>query len=181
LARHIKIKDLLYLCMTYPFFIQFNDKQEVTGKRNIKALRSYGEILLVVLFVMHLMAFAAFRLVERDAIRIELQEYARQFPTEGFGDHADKISRFPDGIIVLRSDNNHEDGGFYETHIGHNELYVYEVPYSNLIVAKSEDSLEYQLLNVGFIIGILYIVEVFVLLGWWFFLQEKIKQLFFPN
>lgn len=167
--------------MVNPFLIQPKNQEVVTKNRNIKVIRSYGGILLIVLFFMHSMAFVAFRFVERNAIRTELQEYAKQVSVQGLDEQANEIYQFPDGIIVLHSNTPHGEKGFYEIQIGYKEFFVYARPGSNILVAKSEHVLQFELIKVAFIISILYITEVILFLSWWFFLRDRIFHLFLPN
>jgi len=143
-----------------------------------RSVRTYGEILLLSLLILHGMAFIAFRWVERNEMKSELAAFADTLPQSGFGQHSADIIRYPDGIIVARRGDSDNRAGFSEEVVAGNEYFVYALPGSDIIVAKSEHDLDREVERVGTILAVLFAAEVMILFGWWSFMKEKIREMF---
>jgi len=143
-----------------------------------RSVRTYGEILMFALLILHVFAFLGYRWVERGEIESELIAVARTLPESGFGQHASQIAQYPGGIVVARRSDSGFQSGFSEEFIAGSERIVYSVPGTDLLVAKSEDELSGELYRFGAILAILFAGEVIILLGWWSFIKEKIGEMF---
>lgn len=142
-----------------------------------RSIRTYGEILLVSLLLVHGAVFLAYRWLERNDVRAELVSVAEALPSSGFNRHSD-IVQYPDGIIVARRSDAQTEPGFSEEYIAGSEHIVYTVPGTDVIVAKSEDGLSAETTRFGALLAILFVAEVLILFGWWSFLKEKLSELF---
>lgn len=143
-----------------------------------RSVRTYGEILILALLILHVFAFLAYRWVERSEIESELIAVARTLPESGFGQHTSQIAQYPGGIVVARRTDTGFKHGFSEEFIAGSEHIVYAVPGTDLLVAKSEDVLSGELMRFGAILAILFAGELVILLGWWSFIKEKIGEMF---
>lgn len=150
---------------------------EETGQFRI--VRTYGEILLVSLLLLHVAAFVTYHWLERNDIKAELVAVARALPESGFGQHSGEIVQYPDGIVIARRVGTESRQGFSEEIIAGTDHLVYTVPGTDLIVAKSEHELTAETMRFGALLAVLFVSEVLILIGWWSFMKEKINELFF--
>lgn len=146
-----------------------------------KRIRTYGEMLFLVLFMMHAIAFFAFRWFETRESRLELSDIARsvsQSPDRFAAQHDGVVLRYPNGVIILQKNSRDTQNGFHEMKISGREYLVYTDNDSNILVAKPESDTHEELLKVLLVLAVLYFGEIVVLLGWWFYLKDQIKELF---
>lgn len=138
-------------------------------------------MLFIVLLVMHAIAFFAFRWFETRELHSELSDIARsvsQSPDRFVAQQNGVISRYPNGVIILQKNSRDAQNGFHEMNISGRDYLVYTDNDSNILVAKPESDIHEELLKVLSVLIVLYFGEVVVLLGWWFYLKDQIKELF---
>ena len=143
-------------------------------------IRTYGEILLGVLLVMYMIAFAAFYWYETNDLRQELRSLAHSIAQEGYREAPSEqgTSPYPEGFIVLGHEDGHGRTGYYEQQNAGQEYLVYADPGSSIVVAAPERLVNEELLKLLILLIILYSGQVLILWGWWSYLKNQIQELF---
>lgn len=158
----------------------FNEKASAVAghtTRGFRSVRTYGEVLLLVLLILHVVAFFSYRWIEYGEIRSELMNFSTQQHQEDFDPQSADINQYPDHIVVLHG-GAQESPGFSEHTIRDEQYLFYVSPDSDLIVARAEVELDRELNRFATVLAVLYVAEVLVLYSWWGLAKEKIKDLF---
>lgn len=148
------------------------------------AVRQYWWILVFVLLLLHVLVYAAFTVYQRNEIHEQLIQAAKQvngsegdryFKEERENGRPPAGGKISEDVVVLRGPS--EEQGFRRTHLGDDD-YVEYAGANNVHVAISTRELEEQQHKVLLVLAVLYIGELLILLGWWSFVQRKIKEVF---
>jgi hypothetical protein len=164
--------------MTTRFHLPEAAKIDGSKTGGFRSVRTYGEVLLVVLLVLHIVAFFAYRWFEYDEVRSDLATFVAQAQDEDFDSESASINRYPNHIIVLRNTGFQDEHGYFERRIGGVEYLLYAPPGSALVAARAEAEVRQEIMRVGAILVLLYLAELIVLYSWWALAKEKIKELF---
>lgn len=143
-----------------------------------KHVLNHGLWLMGLLFVFHVLAFGVFYFLEVSELRSNLIDLSQTTNTESFGSRYLQESPSESSIILKRDDDEGEKDGFSERKIGGHDFYVYQDPDSKYIVAKSEEDLQDELVKVGAILGVLFLVECLTFFFWYNNIKELIKEIF---
>lgn len=139
-------------------------------------VRNYGIVVLVALFILNGIVLGALHLVESNDLRIELSGYAETLPSPDINTPEQTIN-LPEEIIALRV-NTETRVGFYETSIGGQDYLAYSDQNKHYILMKSEAGLQKETKSFAIALGSLYLGELVLLLGWWFFIRTKVREVF---
>lgn len=155
-------------------FNYMNHVQKTTYS-GLASVQKYGTMLIVALAALHGAAFLAVRWIEKNEIRHDLAQWSQTLKkTDSTG--PSKELHLPEDIIALHV-TNLDQTGFYETYTNKGYLF-YANPENNYILAKSEESIEREINNFAIMLGGLFLGELVLLLGWWRFVQSRVRELF---
>lgn len=144
--------------------------------RGLGAVRNYGIVMLFALLILNGATLWALHFVEESDLRNELIGYMETVPIPDVN-RTEQTIDLPENIIALRTKAS-ERVGFYETSIVGKDFLVYADPNKHYTLMKSEEEIQKETLNFAIAIGVLYLGEVVLLLGWWFFLRAKVRNIF---
>lgn len=155
---------------------QHQEQHKVLHHHHKHVLR-HGLWLIALLFVFHVIAFGVFYFLEVREIRADLVALSQNTNTESFGSRY--LQETPsDSSVILRKDEDEGEEGFSERKIGGHDFYVYQDPESDYIVAKSEEGLQSELIKVGAILAVLFLVECLTFFFWYTNIKELLKEIF---
>lgn len=146
-----------------------------TTYRGLEAVQRYGTVLIVAIAMLHVVAFFAIQWIERNEIRQELAQWSQTLPQPD-ATQPEKELHLPEDILALHVDRL-ERTGFYETHTDKRYL-AYANPGNDYILAKSLESIDHEINSFIIMLGVLFLGELVLLLGWWRFTQSKVRELF---
>ncbi len=153
-----------------------HEQHKVLHHQHKHVLR-HGLWLIALLFVFHVIAFGVFYFLEVREIRADLVALSQNTNSDSF--ESRYLQETPsDSSIILRKDEDEDGEGFSERKIGGHDFYVYQNPDSDYIVAKSEEALQSELLKVGSILGVLFLVECLTFFFWYTNIKELLKEIF---
>jgi len=150
--------------------------REEAISRGLGDVRKYGIAVLIALLFLNVVVLAALHWVESSEIRDELTSYAKTLPVHDINKPEQTVS-LPEDIIALRA-KDETRVGFYETSIGGQDYLAYSDPASSYILMKSEEGIQRETRIFSFALLGLYLGEVLFLLGWWFFIRAKVREMF---
>ncbi len=143
--------------------------------REMKNVQHYGIAVLVAIFALHILVLGAFRYFEMNELKNELFAASKSLPAKtSLG--TKQVINLPDDIIALHTDTL-ERTGFYEIKTDKDYI-AYANPENNYILTKSEDSMHHEVRDVAITLIALYFGEVVILVGWWFSVKSKVRELF---
>lgn len=152
------------------------ETNHVTNHRGLKVVRTYGIVVLFALFLMNTATLGVLHWVESNDIRDELARYANTLPAPDIN-KPDQTINLPEDIVVLRTNESNRIG-FYETSIGGQDYLVYSDPNTHYVLMKSEAGVQKETQSFAIALGALYLGEITLLLGWWFFIRAKVREIF---
>lgn len=152
------------------------ESSELALYRGLGAVRNYGILVLVALFVLNALTLGAFNWFETNDLRNELATYSEKLPDPGIS-KAEQTITLPEDILSFHV-KTMDHTGFYETRIMDNEYLAYANPNKNYILMKSESVVKHEIQNFALALLALYLGQVVILLGWWFFIRAKVRELF---
>lgn len=154
------------------------ESSELALYRGLGAVRNYGILVLIALFVLNGVTLGALNWFETNDLRSELATLSEKLPvpTPGVAKQEQTIT-LPADILSFHV-TNMERTGFYETSISEEEYLAYANPANNYILMKSEESIKHEVQNFALALLALYAGEVVILLGWWLFMRSKVRELF---
>ncbi|MBI3634087.1 MAG: hypothetical protein HY228_00530 [Candidatus Yonathbacteria bacterium] len=147
---------------------------ETILNHEMKGIQNYGIIVLVVLFALHLLVLGTLSYLEMSELRNELFTASESLPPKTTG--ASQSFNLPEDIIAIRTDKL-ERVGFYEIKTDKDYI-AYANPKNNYILTISENSAEREIRDITIALTALYFGEVIILVGWWFFVKSKVRELF---
>lgn len=151
------------------------EAQKQTTFHGLKSVRCYGFILILALVALHVAAYVAVIIIEKNEIRHELAAWSQTLPRPDTTQPTIDL-HLPQDILALHI-SRPERTGFYEIYTDKKYL-VYANPENNYILAKSEEAAEHEITNIAIILGMLLAGEIVFILGWWMFAKSKIQELF---
>src|SRR3989344_7887921 len=154
--------------------------KETAISHGLKDVRRYGIIVLVALFLLNVIVLGALHWIESNQLRNELVGYMEMIT------HPDQASseqtiRLPEDILSFQL---HDSGriGFYKTSLGkgkeRQDYLAYADADKHYVLMKSEKAIQEKTKDFALTLLALYIGEVILLLGWWFFIHTKIHEIF---
>jgi len=152
------------------------ESSEIAIYRGLGEVRNYGIAVLLGLFVLNGATLGALNWIEISELRNELVKYAETIPAPDVNNPEQTIN-LPEEIIALRVQTN-DRVGFYETSIGGQDYLAYADANKHYVLMKSEGNIKEETLSFAIALGALYIGEVILLLGWWFFVRAKIREIY---
>jgi predicted outer membrane lipoprotein len=150
-------------------------RSKETIYEGILRVRQYGIFLAVAFAVLHGLAFFSIQWVERNEIRQELIQWSQTLPKPD-PTQQEKELHLPEDILALHVDKL-ERTGFYEMKTDKSYL-AYANPENDYILAKSEESALHEVWHFATILGMLFVGDMILLLGWWRFTRSKVRELF---
>ncbi|KKT82239.1 MAG: hypothetical protein A3B07_02085 [Candidatus Yonathbacteria bacterium RIFCSPLOWO2_01_FULL_43_27] len=154
--------------------------KESTISHGIQDVRRYGIAVLIVLFLLNVITLGALHWVESNQLHNELAKYMETIPSPSATSTTQTI-RLPEDVLSfqLRSSDR---TGFYETSLGtgkdRQDYLAYADPNKHYVLMKSEKAIQEETKGFGITLLALYAGEVILLLGWWFFVRAKIREIF---
>lgn len=152
------------------------ESNELALYRGLGAVRNYGIVVLIALFALNAGVLGVLNWIETNDIQSELAVLSESLPNPTL-EKGEQELNLPGGVIALRATTK-EHIGFYETSILGKDYLAYANPAKEYILMKSEQESEREVRKFALALIALYIGEVFILLGWWFFLRSKVRELF---
>ena len=152
------------------------ESSEIAIYRGLGEVRNYGIAVLLGLFVLNGATLGALNWIELSELRSELVKYAETLPAPDVNNPEQTIN-LPEEIIALRVQTN-DRVGFYETSIGGQDYLAYADANKHYVLMKSEGNIKEETLSFAIALGALYFGEVILLLGWWFFVRAKIREIY---
>lgn len=152
------------------------ESSELALYRGLGVVRNYGIFVLVVLFALNAGALAMINWIETSDVKNELITLSSSLPSTNVTSDSEEPN-LPSNIIALRSTEEARTG-FYETRLEQVEYLAYANPEKNYTLLKDMSSLRHEVRDFSIALLAIYIGEVIVLLGWWFFVRTKIRELF---
>ena len=152
------------------------ESSEIAIYRGLGEVRNYGIAVLLGLFVLNGATLGALNWIEISELRNELVKYAETIPAPDVNNPEQTIN-LPEEIIALRVQTN-DRVGFYETSIGGQDYLAYADANKHYVLMKSEGNIKEETLSFAIALGALYFGEVILLLGWWFFVRAKIREIY---
>lgn len=156
-----------------------NIKESVIS-HGVHDVRKYGMIVLIALFLLNVVALGALHWVESNQLHNELASYMATIPAPDPATPGQTIS-LPEDILSFQLKTT-DRIGFYETSLGtgndKQDYLAYADPDKKYVLMKSEASIQKETKGFAVALLALYVGEVILLLGWWFFLNTKIHEIF---
>lgn len=152
------------------------ESSELALYRGLGEVRNYGILVLVGLFVLSGTALAALNWIETNELQNELATLSQNLPAPSPTSTEQTIT-LPDDVIALHT-TTAEHTGFYETKILNKDFLAYATPDNHYVLLKSEAPISHEIQNFALTLLALYVGQVVVLLGWWFFIRSRVRELF---
>lgn len=156
-----------------------NTKESVIS-HGVKDVRKYGIVVLVALFLLNVVVLGALHVVESNQLHNELARYMETLPAPDSND-MNQVVRLPEDVLSFKLSSS-DRIGFYETHLGkgknRQDYLAYADSEKQYVLMKSEQSIQEDTKNFALALLVLYIAEVILLLGWWYFIHAKIHEIF---
>lgn len=156
------------------------NKKESEISHGIKEVHRYGVVVLGTLFLLNVVALGALHWVESNQLRNELVRYMETIPAPDSVTLGQTIS-LPEDILSFQLKSS-DRTGFYETSLGtgqdRQDYLVYADPYKHYVLMKSEETIQEETKGFAITLLALYVGEIIILLGWWYFVRSKIHEIF---
>lgn len=149
---------------------------EFAVNKELRAVRNYGVFVIVAFFVLNTTTLATLNWFEHNDLRHELITLSEKLPLRD-DPQTEHSFTLPDDVISLQV-STIEHVGFYETQIVGKDYLAYAHPDKNYILMKSEDTIQSETKNFTLALLALFAGEVIIILGWWFFIRARVRQLF---
>ena len=137
-------------------------------------------VVLVVLFLLNVVALGALHWVLSNQLRNELVNYMETIPTPDSVIQGQTIS-LPEDILSFQLKSS-DRVGFYETSLGtgkdKQDYLAYADPEKKYVLMKSEAPIQKETKGFALALFALYIGEIIILLGWWYFVRSRIHEIF---
>ena len=151
------------------------EPNELTTYRGLGEVRNYGIFVLITLCALNIATLAGLIWFEKNDLKHELASMSDTLPSFD-ATKPEQTIYLPDNFLALHV-TALEKIGFYEIKADKDYL-AYANPKNNYIIMKSEKSINHEVQNFALVLGGLYVAEVILILGWWFFLRTKLRELF---
>ena len=150
------------------------EPNETILDREMKGVQNYGIVVLVTLLALHILVLGTLNYIEMNELKNELLVASESLPSRT--SDAKQTINLPEDIIALHTDKL-ERTGFYEIKTDKDYI-AYANPKNNYILTISENSTQREIRNITIVLVALYFGEVIILVGWWFFVKAKVRELF---
>lgn len=152
------------------------ESSEVTMYRGLRDVRNYGVAVLFALLVLNGVTLWALHWVETNDIRNELIGFAETLPVPD-PTKPEQTFSLPEDILTFRTTAT-DRVGFYETKIGGQDYLAYADTNKHYVLMKSEMPIQAETRSFAIALIALYFGELVLLLGWWFFIRTKVREIF---
>ena len=156
------------------------ESSEVAMYRGLGEVRNYGIAILLALLILNGVVLGVMNWIENNGLRNELVTYMETIPTPNAATPGQTIN-LPEEILSFQMKTSNRTG-FYETSIGEGrdrqDYLAYADPNKHYILMKSERSIRDEIRSFALALGALYVGELVLLLGWWFFIRSKVREIF---
>ncbi|MFA5997688.1 MAG: hypothetical protein WC791_04375 [Candidatus Paceibacterota bacterium] len=152
------------------------ETKEFEVNRELKVIRNYGFFVLAAFLILNTTTLATLTWFETNDLRHELASLSEKLPSRS-ATTTEQAFALPEDIISLHA-TNREHEGFYKTRIIDREYLAYANPDKNYILLKSEDAIRSEGKNFALALFALFAGEIIIILGWWFFIRARVRQLF---
>lgn len=147
---------------------------ETMVSREMKSVQNYGIAALIALLALHILVLGALSYFEMNELKNELLVASESLPPKA--SDTKQVINLPDDIIALHAETL-ERAGFYEIRTDKDYI-AYANPKNNYILTKAESSVQREIRDIAISLVALYFGEVVLLVGWWFFVRTKVRELF---
>lgn len=152
------------------------ESSELALYRGLGSVRNYGIVVLIALFVLSAGSLGALNWLEVNDLHSELAMYSQYLPNPATAKGEQTLNLPPDIIAIQRPPDSRT--GFFEIQLQDKDFLAYADPEKRYTLHKSEDSIKHEVQTFAVVILAMYLGEVLLLLGWWFFLRSKVRELF---
>jgi len=130
--------------------------------------------------LLNVVVLGALHWVETNQLRNELVSHMETIPTPS-SVTTNQTILLPEDILSFHIKST-DRTGFYETSLGIGEdkqdYLAYADPEKQYVLMKSEKSIQEETKGFAVALLALYLGEVILLLGWWYFIHTKIHEIF---
>ncbi len=152
------------------------ESSEIAVYRGLGEVRNYGIAVLFALLALNGVTLWALHWIETNDLHNELLKYSESLPLPD-ATKPDQTVTLPEDILLFRTKTN-AHVGFYETAIGGQQYLAYADPDKHTVLMKSEESIQNETKSFALALSALYLGELVLLLGWWFFIRSKVREVF---
>ncbi len=152
------------------------ESNEIAVYRGLGEVRNYGIAVLVALFILNSLTLWALNWIETNDLHDELQKYSESLPAPGTA-KPDQTVNLPEDILLFRTETNAKIG-FYQTSIGGEKYLAYADQDKHSVLMKSMSNIQGEVRSFALALVALYLGELVILLGWWFFIRSKVREIF---
>lgn len=152
------------------------ESSEIAVYRGLGEVRNYGIAVLFALLALNGVTLWTLRWVEINDLHNELLKYSESLPVSDVNSPAQTVT-LPEDILLFRTKTN-AHVGFYETSIGNQEYLAYADKEKQSVLMKSEENIQKETISFALALSALYLGELVLLLGWWFFIRSKVREMF---
>lgn len=152
------------------------ESSEVAMYRGLGEVRNYGIAVLIALFVLNGVTLWGLHWVEINELRNELVEYAETLPIPDVN-KAEQTVNLPEDVLVFPTKTG-DRVGFYEISLEKQDYLAYADPNKHFVLMKSELNIQEETQSFAIALLALYLGELVLLLGWWFFIRAKVREIF---
>jgi hypothetical protein len=156
------------------------ESSEIAMYRGLGEVRNYGVVVLIALLLLNGVVLGAVNWIETSDLRNDLVTYMQTIPAPDLTTPNQTI-RLPEDILSFQMKSAGREG-FYETSIGEGidrqDYLAYADKNKHYILMKSEKSIQKEIQSFALALVALYAGELVLLLGWWFFIRSKIREIF---
>lgn len=155
---------------------KYMESNEIAVYRGLGEVRNYGVAVLIALFVLNGVTLWSLNWIENNELHDELLKYSESLPAPDTV-KPDQTVNLPEDILLFRTETNAKIG-FYETALGGKKYLAYADQDKHSVLMKSLESIQNEVKSFALALGALYLGELVILLGWWFFIRTKVREIF---
>jgi hypothetical protein len=152
------------------------ETKELEVNRELRAVRNYGIMVLLAFLALNATTLLSLSWFEGNDLRHELASISEQLPARS-DTNAEQTINLPEDILSFHT-SSREHTGFYNTEIVGKDYLAYANPDKSYILMKSRDSVNHEIQNFAYALLALFVGEVIVIIGWWSFIHNRVRQLF---
>lgn len=152
------------------------ESSEVAMYRGLGEVRNYGIAVLLALLVLNGVTLWALNWVETNDLRNELTKYAETLPEPNTVQPGQTIN-LPEDILSFPTKTG-DRVGFYEVSLKDQDYLAYADANKHYVLMKSETGIQKETRSFAVALAALYLGELVLLLGWWFFIRTKVREIF---
>lgn len=152
------------------------ESNEIAVYRGLGEVRNYGVAVLIALFILNGVTIWALNWIEVNDLHNELLKYSESLPAPT-AVKPNQTVNLPEDILLFRPESNAKVG-FYETSIGGEKYLAYADQEKHSLLMKSMADIQGETKSFALALVALYLGELVILLGWWFFIRAKVREIF---